>query len=153
MPAEQSDRRNGTDHNGVSDLIPAPASDEETLPVIPIIGSPRLHNGTLQTDMRRGSTTPRRARRVTSSMPLDDEDGLEPVVLLREPAAASRKDDPLFDPWCDAENPIEVTFEDVSAAAFMLRGGIQRTPCAVSGPLEPASFCRLKRLQGKRTFP
>jgi len=33
------------------------------------------------------------------------------------------------DPWCDPENPRVVSFENVSAAAYRIRGGIVRTPC------------------------
>jgi threonine dehydratase len=38
-------------------------------------------------------------------------------------------DDELKDPFCDPEHPVVVQFEDVSAAAFKIRGGIERTPC------------------------
>ncbi len=37
----------------------------------------------------------------------------------------------LKDEFCDPENPIQVHFQDVSAAAYKIRGGVQRTPCQV----------------------
>ncbi|XP_055332151.1 L-threonine ammonia-lyase-like [Paramacrobiotus metropolitanus] len=80
-----------------------------------------------------------RLRRITgTSVPTEEDDDeieigfVEPVVLRRGTIAPQRPDDPLFDPWCDPENPIQVTFEDVSAAAYMLKGGIQLTPCTLS---------------------
>ena len=38
----------------------------------------------------------------------------------------------LKDEFCDPENPVKIHFQDVSAAAFKIRNGIQRTPCQVS---------------------
>jgi len=37
--------------------------------------------------------------------------------------------DDLMDPFCDPEHPIKVNFQEVSAASFKIRGGIERTPC------------------------
>lgn len=37
----------------------------------------------------------------------------------------------LFDPCCDPKNPVAVTFRDISAAAYKIKDGIQRTPCTV----------------------
>lgn len=36
------------------------------------------------------------------------------------------------DNFCDPENPVVVQFQDVSAAAYKIRSGIERTPCARS---------------------
>lgn len=36
------------------------------------------------------------------------------------------------DPFCDEKNPRVITFQDVCQAAFMIRGGIETTPCSVS---------------------
>ena len=41
----------------------------------------------------------------------------------------------LRDPYCDPLNPIQVQFQEVSAAAYRTRGGIQRTPCTVSSQI------------------
>merc|ERR1712042_275384 len=35
----------------------------------------------------------------------------------------------LKDPWCDPENPKSIKFEDVSAAAYRIKGGITHTSC------------------------
>lgn len=35
----------------------------------------------------------------------------------------------LKDPYCDPDKPIKVSFQDVSAAAFKIRGGVEKTPC------------------------
>lgn len=36
------------------------------------------------------------------------------------------------DPCCDEKNPHVITFQDVCQAAFMIKGGIDVTPCRVS---------------------
>ncbi len=38
----------------------------------------------------------------------------------------------LKDPYCDPESPVQVQFQEVTSAAYKIRGGIERTPCAVS---------------------
>ncbi len=38
----------------------------------------------------------------------------------------------LLDKYCDPENPVKVTFNDVSAAAYRIRAGIEMTPCTRS---------------------
>lgn len=44
------------------------------------------------------------------------------------------------DPYCDPEKPVKVTFQDVSAAAYKIKGGIQKTPCFV-GFMFSILFC------------
>ncbi|XP_078657891.1 L-threonine ammonia-lyase-like isoform X2 [Branchiostoma floridae x Branchiostoma belcheri] len=41
-------------------------------------------------------------------------------------------EDDLLDPMCDPDNPIVVKFQDVSAAAYKIRNGIERTACTKS---------------------
>lgn len=36
------------------------------------------------------------------------------------------------DPMCDADNPVRLQFEDVTSAAFKIKGGILSTPCMLS---------------------
>ena len=36
------------------------------------------------------------------------------------------------DIYCDPDDPVKVGFPEVSAAAFKIKGGIERTPCLVS---------------------
>ena len=47
---------------------------------------------------------------------------------------ATINEDELFDPYCDPENPTQVKFQDVSAAAYKIKSGVLRSPCAVSCP-------------------
>jgi hypothetical protein len=35
------------------------------------------------------------------------------------------------DPFCDEKNPRIISFQDVCQAAFMIRGGVEVTPCSV----------------------
>lgn len=35
------------------------------------------------------------------------------------------------DPFCDEKNPRIITFQDVCQAAFMIKGGVDVTPCRV----------------------
>ncbi|BFZ16538.1 hypothetical protein BsWGS_19576 [Bradybaena similaris] len=41
-------------------------------------------------------------------------------------------DEVIPDPYCDQEHPVVITFNDVSAAAFKIKGGIEKTPCTLS---------------------
>lgn len=40
-------------------------------------------------------------------------------------------DDEIEDPFCNANNPLKITFQDVTSAAFMIRNGVELTPCPV----------------------
>lgn len=42
----------------------------------------------------------------------------------------------LLDPFCDPRNPKKITFQDVTTAAFLIKGGIERTPCPRSSSSE-----------------
>lgn len=42
------------------------------------------------------------------------------------------EEEDIKDPACDPDNPVQVKFQDVSAAAYKIRNGIQRTPCQKS---------------------
>ena len=64
--------------------------------------------------------------------------GLHPAIKISElgketsPSAMSgESDEDLRDQYCDPEHPISVSFQEVSAAAYKIKGGIERTPCAV----------------------
>lgn len=41
------------------------------------------------------------------------------------------KADIFTDPYCDPDHPVVIHFEDISAAAYKIRGGIKKTPCTV----------------------
>lgn len=47
------------------------------------------------------------------------------------------------DPYCDPEKPVKVTFQDVSAAAYKIKGGIQKTPCFVGFMFSILFYCLL----------
>jgi threonine dehydratase len=36
-----------------------------------------------------------------------------------------------FDKFCDPKNPVKVHFNDISAAAYRIKGGVEYTPCNV----------------------
>lgn len=41
-------------------------------------------------------------------------------------------DTEIKDPSCLAEKPVRVTFQDIASAAFMIRSGVEYTPCTVN---------------------
>jgi len=47
-------------------------------------------------------------------------------------ASSDIGEEQLFDKFCDPENPKVIRFEDISAAAYRIRDGIQRTSCDLS---------------------
>jgi len=50
-----------------------------------------------------------------------------------KPAAAdSSVAETVADPYCDEQNPRIISFQDVCQAAFMIKGGVDVTPCRVS---------------------
>lgn len=38
----------------------------------------------------------------------------------------------MFDEFCDPAKPVKVAFNDISAAAYRIKGGVYITPCVVS---------------------
>lgn len=42
----------------------------------------------------------------------------------------------IIDPNCGPENPYRVTFRDITSAAFLIKSGIECTPCTVSLVIE-----------------
>lgn len=41
-------------------------------------------------------------------------------------------DDEVTDPNCVADKPYVVTFQDITSASFLIKSGIERTPCSVT---------------------
>lgn len=41
-------------------------------------------------------------------------------------------DEEIEDPFCNANNPLKITFQDVTSAAFMIKNGVELTPCPVN---------------------
>lgn len=40
-------------------------------------------------------------------------------------------DEVVSDPYCDMDHPTAITFNEISAAAYKIRGGLEKTPCSV----------------------
>ena len=40
-------------------------------------------------------------------------------------------EDDLYDKFCDPDKPMRIQFNDVSAAAYRIKGGVEITPCTV----------------------
>ena len=56
---------------------------------------------------------------------------IEPPVK-RKKSADGNDEEELVDIFCDPKNPKILSFQDVSAAAYKIKNGIQHTPCTVS---------------------
>lgn len=50
---------------------------------------------------------------------------------LQRTRQISEADDKI-DPFCDPSKPQRISFHDVTSAAFLIKEGIERTPCPVS---------------------
>jgi hypothetical protein len=42
----------------------------------------------------------------------------------------------LVDKFCDPNNPVRISFNDVSAAAYKIKGGVDVTPCTVNKTIQ-----------------
>jgi threonine dehydratase len=64
----------------------------------------------------------------------EEADGPGEIVMEMGSANGLPEDaeEDLKDEFCDPDNPIVVKFQDVSAAAYKIKSGIQRTPCQKS---------------------
>ena len=69
----------------------------------------------------------------------------EPLLKrLKSCSSEDGEDDEILkDKFCDPDNPLSVSFHDVSAAAYKIKEGIQKTPCTVSfnSYLDKSIFC------------
>ncbi|KAF7262309.1 hypothetical protein EG68_00377 [Paragonimus skrjabini miyazakii] len=64
---------------------------------------------------------------------LNCTDSITPMAdLITDIPIPDLKDPDLFDPSCDPENPVSITYLDVSAAHYRIRDGIVHTPCKKS---------------------
>ncbi|KAI5641394.1 pyridoxal-phosphate dependent enzyme domain-containing protein [Phthorimaea operculella] len=60
-----------------------------------------------------------------------------------------------FDPMCDPNKPRQVTFNDISAAAFLIQNGIMKTPCVpshISEKVELELYLKCEFLQYTGSF-
>ena len=60
-----------------------------------------------------------------------DMDPVSPTSKENTGAGIAEDEEDLKDEFCDPDNPVVVKFQDVSAAAYKIKSGIQRTPCQV----------------------
>ena len=65
-------------------------------------------------------------------MEVDQPGSPAPVQPPAAPKQVSSKDEELKDKFCDPTSPVTVQFNEVTMAAYKIRGGIERTPCTVS---------------------
>lgn len=56
----------------------------------------------------------------------------EKSAELWETMASDGNLEEFADPFCNADNPQIITFQDVTSAAFKIKSGIEHTPCPVS---------------------
>ena len=47
------------------------------------------------------------------------------------PPKVFESNDPILDPFCDPKNPQKISFHDITSAAFLIKDGVERTPCPV----------------------
>jgi hypothetical protein len=52
-------------------------------------------------------------------------------AIKKEAALPDSVVETVADPFCDEKNPKVISFQDVCQAAFMIKGGIDVTPCRV----------------------
>lgn len=55
-----------------------------------------------------------------------------PNSVLNLPKEFENNDE-ILDPYCDPKNPQKISFHDITSAAFLIKDGVERTPCPVSG--------------------
>ena len=55
-----------------------------------------------------------------------------PATGQHAPKIQVNEEDEPKDKFCDANCPVTVQFNEVTMAAYKIRGGIERTPCTVS---------------------
>lgn len=75
--------------------------------------------------------------KVTKSAPSEEKlvkamDTLHVKVSKRKYSHVSECNDDteeLLDPFCDPKNPQKISFHDITSAAFLIKGGIEKTPC------------------------
>lgn len=55
----------------------------------------------------------------------------EKKVKIDDKKVDTSVEETVSDPFCDEKNPRIITFQDVCQAAFMIKGGVDVTPCRV----------------------
>ena len=65
-------------------------------------------------------------------MSMEADHPASPAPGQHAPQTQVTGEDELKDKFCDATSPVTVQFNEVTMAAYKIRGGIERTPCTVS---------------------
>ena len=47
------------------------------------------------------------------------------------PPKVFESNESILDPYCDPKNPQKISFHDITSAAFLIKDGVERTPCPV----------------------
>lgn len=77
------------------------------------------------------------ATKIADATPKDKENKPEAVKNSTEMmtngdvGGTSEQEQEFTDPFCNADNPQIITFQDVTSAAFKIKKGIEYTPCPV----------------------
>lgn len=72
--------------------------------------------------------------KLKASVPTMSETNSDESSTIRSSASDisdEEKSSHSFDPKCVAHNPYVVTFQDITSAAFLIKSGIEVTPCTV----------------------
>ena len=92
--------------------------------------SVRLQNGVMlpcRQSKKENTSPPKKARKVEDT-PVNGDITCDSDSSLKKDFS----DEPLTDRFCDPANPKKIQFQDVSAAAYKIKSGVQRTPCTRS---------------------
>lgn len=72
------------------------------------------------------------------------------TVVMRNPAVdLPRQFDAngeILDPHCDPNNPQKISFHDITSAAFLIKDGVERTPCPVSFQSDLDEYVQLLKM-------
>ena len=71
----------------------------------------------------------------TKILKQDESSSDNGFVVMSDPAAVVPQSfegtDEILDPFCDPASPKVISFQDITSAAFLIKDGIERTPCPV----------------------
>ncbi|CAG0897619.1 unnamed protein product [Cyprideis torosa] len=131
---------------------PEAASDGEAGPDFLTPPRPLLHRrGSIEVVVNHGGEKSEVSGGYTDGVLGSKPEGVSP------PGESGLPDSAYFDPWCDPENPKVIAFQDISAAAYMIRGGVVYTPCMMLNniAIEPKvkQIFKVCRGLGAQRFP
>jgi len=68
------------------------------------------------------------------------------LEALKRPRHVSGGVEEIVDPFCNPEQPQRISFHDVTSAAFLIRGGVERTPCPVDITISQVSVHPIRKV-------